>query len=1011
MWRFCCKLSHKFLKESSRSNSASLTCGLASRSYEPGDVVHNYKVIRNVAVPDFFLTAIELQHTNTGSKHLHLARDDKNNVFNVLVRTTPMDSTGVAHILEHVVLCGSELFPVRDPFFKMLNRSMASFMNAMTGSDYTMYPFSTQNSKDYYNLMSVYLDSVFFPRIKEMDFLQEGWRLEHEITEDDSSPIVFKGVVFNEMKGYLADPSYIHSIALLSKILPDHTYSYNSGGDPIEIPKITWGDLKQFHKTHYHPSNASFITYGDIPLETHLKTIDENVMKKFTKINPDTGVPPANRWLIPRKAEIDCPPDKMAANQDRLSTLSVSYLLPEVSDVYENFIASVLGTLLTDGPSAPFYKSLIESGLGANYSPMTGYHSHQREGIFSVGLQGVSKEDTSKVEDIVLQTMKEAVKDGFPGERISAILHQMELSQKHQHGQFGLGVTFGIMPTWQHGADPVKSLEFSTCINRLQESLKEDPQYLQKKCQQYFVDNCHRLTLAMNADEKFKSKLEEAEKELLQDKVSKLNDDTKKSIYDQGIKLAEAQKFEEDLSCLPTLKVDDIPRKQTNYEVKIQKSGINTPTYLCPQPTNGVNYFRGIIPTNELDTELVPYLPLFCKVATEMGTKSTDYVEFSKKEEQLTGGLSFSAMSSPCHTDAMSSEIGISLSSHCLDRNTEDMFTLWSEIFQEVTFDNHGRLQTLIGQTAQRMANKVSMMGHALAMKSSAQNLSPSSFYSEKFGGLHQVDFMKNLAETKDVSDVVGKLERIATYALNQSIQNSRFCLVASPDHMATAEVRFERFLETLPHKTPVLSDSKTYFGPTTHWSNNVILPAPESIHHDLPMSVNFVSSSIGTNVPYSYSDNPSLRILARLMSSKFLHREIREIGGAYGSGAKIGNDGVFSFYSYRDPNTTKTLDTFKSSIQWAIDGCFTSQDIDEAKLAIFQGVDSPVSPCDRGYTYFATGIDDITRQRHRDGLLSVSREDIIQVANKYLLNSEKTGTAIIGPKSEAVHAEQTANS
>ncbi|KAG8138805.1 hypothetical protein E2320_001597 [Naja naja] len=250
-------------------------------------------------VPEFSLTAVKLNHDETGAQYLHVAREDSNNLFSVQFRTTPMDSTGVPHILEHTVLCGSERYPVRDPFFKMLNRSLSTFMNAFTASDYTLYPFSTQNPKDFQNLLSVYLDAVFFPSLRLLDFWQEGWRLEHESPADPRSPLTFKGVVFNEMKGAFADNERVFSQHLQNKILPDHTYAVVSGGDPLKIPDLSWEQLKHFHATHYHPSNARFFTYGNFPLELHLKQIHEEALCKFQKIEPNTSVPPQKIWDKP----------------------------------------------------------------------------------------------------------------------------------------------------------------------------------------------------------------------------------------------------------------------------------------------------------------------------------------------------------------------------------------------------------------------------------------------------------------------------------------------------------------------------------------------------------------------------------------------------------------------------------------------------------------------------------------------------------------------------------------
>uniref|UniRef100_A0A673HK05 Pitrilysin metalloproteinase 1 n=1 Tax=Sinocyclocheilus rhinocerous TaxID=307959 RepID=A0A673HK05_9TELE len=329
-WRFARsdELTRHFRKHTGAKPFKCSHCDRALQ-YTVGQKIHGFTVKEVTAVPDLFLTSVKLSHDATGAQYLHAARDDSNNLFSVQFRTTPMDSTGVPHILEHTVLCGSQRFPCRDPFFKMLNRSLSTFMNAFTASDYTMYPFSTQNAKDFHNLLSVYLDAVFFPCLRELDFWQEGWRLEHKTPTDPSSRLMFKGVVFNEMKGEFSDNERLYAQHLQNKLLPDHTYAVVSGGEPLAIPDLTWEQLKHFHATHYHPSNAWFFTYGDLPLEQHLQQIEEEALSKFERTEPNTAVPPQTHWDKPRVDHVTCRPDALAPDPMKQNTLCMSYLLGE----------------------------------------------------------------------------------------------------------------------------------------------------------------------------------------------------------------------------------------------------------------------------------------------------------------------------------------------------------------------------------------------------------------------------------------------------------------------------------------------------------------------------------------------------------------------------------------------------------------------------------------------------------------------------------------------------------
>uniref|UniRef100_H2Z9X9 Presequence protease, mitochondrial n=1 Tax=Ciona savignyi TaxID=51511 RepID=H2Z9X9_CIOSA len=960
------------------------------------------------------MSAFELQHVKTGSDHLHLARDDKNNVFSVSLRTTPMNSTGVAHVLEHVALCGSHKFPVRDPFFKMLDRSMATFMNAMTGADYTVYPFSTQNEKDFQNLLSVYLDAVFYPRLQKLDFLQEGWRLEHEINTDPDSPIVFKGVVFNEMKGVMADPSYLYGTSMQSKLLPDHTYGVCSGGNPANIPQLTWEELKDFHAGHYHPSNARFITYGDLPLENHLKFINEKVMINFDKIDPGTEVPLQSRWNNSRSATIQCAPDDMAANQEKQTTYSKSFILPEVSDIFESFTAAMICNLLIDGPASPFYKTLIESGMGSDYSPMTGYHSHQKEAVFSIGLQGINQDDASKLDQIIRDTFVETAKNGFSSERIDAMLHRLELQHKHQSSQFGLGLTFNLMPIWQHGTDPIQALKVDSIVKQFRQHLKTDDQFLQKKCTEYFLTNTHHLNLTMTPDPEYKASLEKREKAQLESMLDNLSHEDKTKVYEQAVFFwAKASQFVLHNLVVALNKGSINQMHQTSHKTIFCK--YETPVITCVQPTNGVTYFNAVLPVNGLRGDLMPYLPLFCEVFTQMGTHTTDYVTFSQREDLVTGGLSASATSSCFYGDSMTSETSVRLSSHCLDRNVSSMFDLWGELFREVNMNDTTRLQTLIRQRAQELANSVSFSGHLFAMKSAARPLAPSAGYSEQFGGLTQVNFMKQIADSDDIDDIIMKLNEIALYVLrNNKDAVSRFALHATPHAMSEATTSLTKFVENIQlsdvvGKSKAVNHLSKYIGPIYRvffkylFSINLLFSIPNRTFHDLPLPVNFTSMCIATNTPYSHADNPALRLLARLITTKFLHKQIREKGGAYGGGAKHGDDGIFRFYSYRDPNNWKTIQAFKDGVKWALNGDFDQENIDEAKLAIFQSIDSPVSPCNRGLNIFNSGLYDVTIQQHRDRLLDVAKDELVDVAMKYLKEPKASSVVIIGPQEKSM--------
>ncbi|XP_018528236.1 presequence protease, mitochondrial [Lates calcarifer] len=980
--------------------------------YQPGHKIHGFTVKEVVAVPDLFLTAVKLTHDKTGAQYLHAARDDSNNLFSVQFRTTPMDSTGVPHILEHTVLCGSEKYPCRDPFFKMLNRSLSTFMNAFTASDYTMYPFSTQNGKDFQNLLSVYLDAVFFPCLREQDFWQEGWRLENENPTDPNSPLVFKGVVFNEMKGAFSDNERLYAQHLQNKLYPDHTYSVVSGGEPLAIPDLTWEQLKQFHATHYHPSNARFFTYGDLPLEQHLKQIEEEALSKFERINPNTEVPSQSHWSSPREDHVTCSPDALAPDPARQNTLCVSYLLGDITDTFEGFTLSLLSSLMISGPNSPFYKALIEPKIGTDFSSVVGYDGSTKEASFSIGLQGMAEEDIERVKQIISQTIDDIIENGFEEERIEALLHKIEIQMKHQSTNFGLSLASYIASSWNHDGDPVQLLQISDSVAKFRQSLAENPRFLQDKVKHYFKENTHRLTLSMSPDEAYLEKQAKAEEEKLQKKIQALSDSDRKEIYEKGLELLTAQSKTQDASCLPALKVSDIEPTIPITPVHISAAG-GVPVQYCEQPTNGLVYFRAMCSLNTLPEDLRLYVPLFCSVITRMGCGGLDYRQQAQQMELRTGGMSVSTQVIPDSTQLDMYEQGILLFSSCLERNLPHMFQLWSDIFNSPHFDDEERLRVLVMMSAQELANGISYSGHMYAMTRAGRHLTPAGDLQETFNGMEQVKFMKRIAEMPDLSQVIRTLPRIKKHLLNPD--NMRCAVNTTPQKLSDTAAQLESFIrdvaENRKERKPVRSDITERpldplndSGPSRKLISELnFQPCQMKTFFQMPFPVNFVSESIRT-VPFSHEDYASLCILARMMTAKFLHGEIREKGGAYGGGARMGGGGLFSFYSYRDPNSVQTLSAFRKGVDWAKSGQFTQQDIDEAKLSIFSAVDSPVAPADKGMGRFLSGVTDEMKQGHRERLFAVTHKNLVDVAERYLSVGQRTcGVAILGPENETI--------
>ncbi|KAK6617415.1 hypothetical protein RUM43_014424 [Polyplax serrata] len=962
-------------------------------AYNVGDKISGFVVTEVEKIPEFQLTAIKLIHKATGGEYLHIDKDDSNNAFSVIFRTTPTNSTGLPHILEHTTLCGSQRFPCRDPFFKMLNRSLATFMNAMTAPDYTMYPFSTQNLKDYENLMSVYLDAVFHPMLNKSDFNQEGWRLEHVNPEDPTSPIIIKGVVYNEMKGVFADNQNIFEYALLRNILPSNTYGVCSGGDPMEIPSLTHEDLKNFHKNYYSPLNAKYYSYGNFPLESHLKTLSEQYLEKNNLKATDkvsTVVPSEKRWSKPMRKHITCRVDPLAADQNKQSCVTISVLCCSITDVEECLLLKVLADLLVSGPNSSFYKTLIEPNIGAGFSPVTGYESQTRDTFFTVGLQGVSDKDFDKIIQIYDETVDAVIRDGFDKKNLEAILHSIELNLKHQSSNFGLGLLFSVTPIWNHEGDIINYLKIETHIEKLKKNIDEDPMYLQNTVKKYLKDNKHKLILTMSPDVDYDHKEKEKEQELIDRKVKNLSEADKKQIFEEGLKLLALQK-KDDKSCLPTLRVSDL-RKDVEPVQMHEEKVENVSFHVIPQPTNGITYFRGLMTLGDLPEDMKPFLPLFATVSTKMGTKKRNYKEFDQLSTLKTGGLSLGTHFRDDTKNLEHVEESLSISSYCLNRNLNFMFELWQEIFEDMELSDVKRFETLVKAQAASLVNGVTDMGHHYAVLSAASLVSGSSLKKERSSGLTYVNFMKAIAQS-NLSDVLSTMAQIKDKVMTRSrLRCSLNVVEGTQSQVLEQAANFIKNTQGPPAEVFAMENVKL--------SN----PSTNGIFHVLPIPVSYTGKSV-TTVPYEHEDCSAIGVLARLMTMKYLHPEIREKGGAYGGGVNLSASGLLNFFSYRDPNPVNSHAVYDEALAWLKRGDFTQEDVDEAKLGLFQSIDAPTPPGNKGMRWFLHGITDESLQRHRLRIMQVTKDKIIEVGDKYLGSANKNlvGRATIGPENKAL--------
>jgi Zn-dependent M16 (insulinase) family peptidase len=967
---------------------------------KPGEHLHGFTLQRVKHVPEFQLTALQFQHDKTGAEYIHVARDDKNNVFSISFKTNPPDDTGVPHILEHVTLCGSDKFPIRDPFFKMLPRSLSNFMNAFTSSDHTSYPFATTNEQDYKNLMSVYLDATLHPLLKSADFYQEGWRIgpENPRAEGEAAganKLVFKGVVYNEMKGQMSDANYLYYIRFQDEIFPA---IHNSGGDPQKITDLTHEQLKSFHAKNYHPSNSKIFTYGNLPFEDHLERFNQQ-LASFDAIKPDSEAKgPISLDRGPQKITVTGPADPLLPPDEQYKT-STSWLTGETSDTIETFSLQILTSLLSSGYSSPLYKGLIDAGLGAEWSPNMGFDSSGKIGIFSVGLSGVKAENVPKVREAILQTLKTARANGFEKSKIDGILHRLEISLKHKTAGFGLELMQRLSPGWFNGVDPFTLLEVDSLVNEFRKRYAQGD-YLESLLEKYFL-NDKTLTFTMEPSATYASDLVAEEDSRLMERINKLKAESSNfSAAEEGLRKRELELLEmqekakdQNLECLPSVHIQDVPRMADIKSIRVDKTG-DVSTQWREAPTNGLTYFRAISPFQQtLSSDLRMLLPLFNDSIFRLGTKNMTTEQLEDAIKLKTGGISvgYHLHSSP--SDVHHVKEGISFSGYALDRNVAEMFDLLRIVIHETDFDSPEaeiKILQLLKSDASGAINSIAEMGHAYARRYANASVTLEGRLSEEYSGLTQVRHVSSLAlrsESEGLSDIVQKLKTIQALVI-ASNPGLRTAITCGHESVDTNRSHLSKFVSSFSPNTPSLNSSL------------IASPLPDrKTFFSLPYQVYYGGLSV-PSVPYTSPKSAAVQVLSQIMTHKHLHHEIREKGGAYGGGATASPlGGTFGFYSYRDPNPINSLAVMRNSATWALEQSFSERDLEEAKLLIFQGVDAPRSVSEEGMTYFLSGITDEMRQKRREQLLDVSIKQVRDAAQmiQTKLSNDEVATVIIG--------------
>lgn len=940
--------------------------------------MNNFKLIREQFVREFNGTVKEYRHEPTGAEIISVENTHNNKVFGITFRTPPSDSTGVAHILEHTVLCGSRKYPLKDPFVQLLKGSLQTFLNAMTYPDKTVYPVASQNEQDFYNLVDVYLDAVFFPRITPAFFRQEGWHYELETPD---APLTCKGVVYNEMKGAYSSPDNLLLERSQQALFPDTTYGLDSGGNPAKIPTLTYQDFRKFHETWYHPSNARIFFYGNDNPERRLKILGD-YLDGFKPLEnpPDSSI----RLQKPFDKPV-CVEEPYAVGEEDKAFITVNWVIP---DGILHFALIILDQILTGNSGSPLRKALIESGLGEDLAGF-GLETSLRQPAWSIGMKGVEVANLGKVETLIFQTLEKLVRDGIDRGDIEAAMNSFEFDlRENNHGSFpqGLSVMLNMLETWLYGWDPLGLAAYEHPLAELKGKLAADPRYFETLIENILLKNTHRATVRLIPDKDKAARDEAEEKARMQAVRDTMHPDELVRTAETSARLLEMQKTSdtpEAVKTLPLLKRSDLDRKIRTIPRDVEQHGKATVLF-HEIFTGGIVYLDIGFDLHALAAEDLPWVSLLGSMLLEMGTQKEDFAALARRIAQKTGGIHACPFLAALENRTKSAA-HLFLRGKCMSGQTGDLFGILQDILFAPAFNNRKRFREVLLEQKAEMEGSLVPSGHSAVMSRLKAHYHEAHRAGEKLSGVEALLFHRAM-QKKIKEDWPGTVAQLETVLQKLIAGGLTVNITADSKDRAEITRSLEKFLAGFPDAN----------GATHIWKFEDAPPASEALL--IPSRVNYVGRAINL-FSNGYQMDGSALVITKYLRTAWLWEKIRVQGGAYGAMCSFDpNCGVLAFASYRDPNLAATLEAYEQTADFLKNLRLDEDELTRALIGAIGGMDAYLLPDAKGYTDMCrhlTGQTDEKRQKLRDELLSTTAGDFREFAE--FLSMNQAVTSVLG--------------
>jgi Zn-dependent M16 (insulinase) family peptidase len=964
----------------------------------PGYCSAGFEAISNKDMQEYSSRALHFRHLGTGCEVFHLWNEDPENLFAFAFRTPPQDDTGAAHILEHSVLCGSKRFALKDPFVVLLKSSLQTFLNAFTFPDKTVYPASSMVEKDFFNLMLVTGDAVFFPLLQREVFMQEAHHLEPSGAEEQADGLIRTGVVFNEMKGVFSSPESIVAYASMRSLFPDTPYGFESGGHPRAIASLTHGELRAFHNRFYHPGNCRIFLYGNIPTPRTLEFLEVNFLKSFGPAEIDSHLVLQPRWREPRRVEQTFPMDAVTPeNLKKKSSVTLNWLTVPVGDPLKLLSFEVLTEILIGNEGAPLHRALLESKLGHDLSPSSGLETELNELTFSVGLRGTEPESADGIESVVFETLRALVDRGVPEEAVQAALHRVEFRNreiKRGGRPYSLTLMRRAMRGWLHGSDPETTLEFQHWMDVLKAEVAKGG-YFERLVEGYLIANPHRTTVVVRPDPDQQKRDEEVEKNELFSLKQAMGREGLRRLQVDLDKLKvfqEQQDSPEILSRIPALHLNDLRREVEKIPTERIDPG---PILYHDLYTNGIVYLDLAFDTSGVGEQLRHLLPLFSRALRGSGLPGIPYYDVARKLSLYTGGFGASLSADTKVVSPRDVEERLVLRVKMLEQNVQAAVALVRDLLLSADFQDLERMRTIVLEMRNDLKASLVPAGSHYAALRAGGRVSPALAIEEQWKGISQYIWLDGICRDlqRDLPDLGASLSTLRASLLSRS---------GLTVNLTCERSILDRIIPVVGDLVSALGHSRPGQGESGDSGASTSVAADNSSAIEIlvgSMNVNFVAHAIPGS-SFGSVENAHETVLAHFLATGFLWERIRMQGGAYGAGASAnGLEALFGFSSYRDPNTLDTLDAFREGLRSAATYEFDRETFEKIVLGAAGKEERPMAPGEKGFVAWKRellGIQDDQRQARRDALIDCTPEQIAAAAERLLARFDGGITAIV---------------